>query len=271
MMQKTSTRILGRQSTGGYYYLLQLGYPFATAALPGQFIMLGASGLQDPFLKRPYSICRAVMPDHRNPEGRLDLLIKDVGRGSHQMRQLPIGTQVELVGPLGKPFTIDSAMKSAIFVAGGIGVAPFVELAAHPKMKNVRKVALIGGRSKVDVQAIRQLEELNVNVRVATEDGSLGKQGLVTALLTDIIATGVDANTELFCCGPEPMMKAVGKIALEHKLSCQLSLEAIMGCGFGVCLGCVTKDDHGNFVRVCKEGPVFQAQELSDYGRQEVK
>ncbi|RJO64906.1 MAG: dihydroorotate dehydrogenase electron transfer subunit [Myxococcales bacterium] len=266
MMEKGRTRILDRRPTGGSHYLLVLGNPFRTPFLPGQFVMLAAAGGGDPFLKRPYSVYRTFPTSAERPEGEIRLLIKSIGRGSRQMAELPIGSPVEIVGPLGKPFVVQPETKLAVFVAGGIGVAPFVELAASPAMRGLDKLALVGGRSAVDVQAIEDLQALGVETRTATEDGTLGRKGFVTALLEEFFAAGAPPGTALFSCGPEPMMKAVAAIAGKAKLPCQLSLEAIMGCGFGVCLGCVVKNAAGHYVRVCREGPVMEIRELGEFG-----
>ncbi len=266
MAEKVRTRILARRLTGGDYYLLTLGNPIAAAVRPGQFVMVGLADAADPFLKRPYSIYRSLPPSTERPEGELVLLIKRVGKGSAQTASVPVGTAIDIIGPLGQPFAIPEGSTSALFVAGGVGVAPFIELAATLAGKGMHIQALIGGRSEVDLQGIGALEELGVTVRCATEDGSAGTSGRVTTLLEDAIEAGLPEGTQLYVCGPDAMMKAVGAIAQRAGLPCQLSLEAVMGCGFGVCLGCVVKDNHGEFVRVCKEGPVIPADRLQDYG-----
>lgn len=269
MTEMVRSRILDRRGTGGAYYILVLSNPFSEPMRPGQFVMISQAGVGDPFLKRPYSIFRAQPKSARHAEGEIRLLIKAVGRGSRQMEELPIGTVIEVVGPLGRPFSVGRNVSLAVFIAGGVGVAPFVEFAASPELKHVRKLALIGGRGKEDIQGGAELEALGVETRAATEDGSLGKQGLATLLLEELIEEGLEENIRLYSCGPAPMMKEVGRIAAAHDLPCQLSLEARMACGFGVCLGCVVKDKNGEYVRVCREGPVFEASELSGYGEKE--
>jgi len=266
-MQKVQTTILKRTLLPGDYYDLELGNPFRDPVLPGHFVMLSAHGLSDPYLKRPYSVCRARPASLEHPEGIIRLLIKIVGKGSRQMAELPVGTAVEMVGPLGQPFTVPDNISRAVFVAGGIGVAPFVELAAYQSLRSVKKIALIGGRSSADVLAADDLESLGVDVRLATEDGSLGIKGFVTLLLKDILDEKLP-GTVIYSCGPEPMLKAVGLLASQAKAPCQLSLEAHMGCGFGVCLGCVVKNREGRYIRVCKEGPVFEADTLQDYSEE---
>jgi dihydroorotate dehydrogenase electron transfer subunit len=267
MMQKARTTILARTVTTKGYYLLKLGNPFVQPVQPGQFVMISVADIHDPFLKRPYSIYRAFPKSMEKREGEIHLLIKTVGRGSVQMGDVLIGSNVEILGPLGKPFSVPLDLKQALFVAGGIGVAPFVELAAQMADHPAHKTILIGGRSALDIQGVEDLEALGVNVRIATEDGSAGTKGLVTQPLMDILSEGVGEGTQIFSCGPEPMMKAVATVARRNNVPCQLSLEAIMGCGIGVCLGCVVKDADGRYIRVCKEGPVMDAANLAEYGR----
>ncbi len=265
MMQSTKTTLLRREDRGGSYFLLAMDNPFRTAIRPGQFVMLSPSECGDPFLKRPYSIFRVLPPSGPNGKGELHLLIKKVGKGSAQAAELPPGTEMDIVGPLGRPFEIRKDLKTVVFVAGGVGVAPFIWLAAAKELRSVRRIALIGGRKAEDIQGVADLEALDVEVRTATEDGSLGKTGRVTLLLEEILQDAPE-GLELFSCGPEPMMKAVGRIAEKAGIPCQLSLEARMACGFGVCLGCVVKARDGSYVRVCKEGPVFPSTKLAEYG-----
>lgn len=266
MSQIATARLLARRFTGGPYYHLTLTNPLDEAVKPGQFVMLAEGGAQEPFLKRPYSIYRAQPKSAALPEGRLELLIKIVGRGTTRTGETPLGAAIELIGPLGKPFAISETLSQAIFVAGGVGVAPFVQLAYEFGRRGIAMSALIGGRSQSDLQALDDLRTLGVKLELATEDGSLGLKGRVTALLAPWLESGRKPGHELFVCGPEAMMKAVGRMALQADWPCQLSLEANMGCGIGVCLGCVVKDAQGNFVRVCKEGAVREVRDLLDYG-----
>ena len=267
MSQIAQAPLLARRMTGGPYYHLTLGNPFGDSVLPGQFVMLSEGGVEEPFLKRPYSIYRALAPSPEEPAGRLELLIKIVGRGSRRTSLVPIGTMIELIGPLGRPFKIAETLSRALFVAGGVGVAPFVQLAAELSRRGIAATALIGGRTAGDLQAIDDLKALGVTLELASEDGTLGHHGRVTDLLAPWLEGGPRPGHELFVCGPEAMMKAVGRLALAAGWPCQLSLEATMGCGIGVCLGCVVKDEEGRFVRVCKEGPVREVRELLDYGQ----
>lgn len=262
-------KLEAHRETGGPYYHLTLSYPFAGRVEPGQFVMLSVKGQAEPFLKRPYSVYRAVAPTDMEP-GRLELLIKDVGRGSHLLRETPTGSELEVIGPLGRPFSCREGLRQAWFVAGGIGVAPFVHLAAELKVRGVVMTAFVGGRTATDLQALDDLRAFGVRIVTATEDGSCGVRGRVTEPLREALAARTEP-VELFVCGPEAMMRAVGRIALEADVPCQLSLESLMGCGIGVCLGCVVKDAEGNFIRVCREGAVREVRELRDYGLLDAK
>ena len=239
--------------TGGYH-LLRLKAPvIAAAARPGQFVHLRVPGLEPTALRRPFSIYRAE-------EDALALLYKRVGRGTESMAALRAGDVVNLMGPLGNGFPLTGAAAAPILVGGGYGVAPLVFLAARLPRKGV---ALLGGRSAEDVLCARDFEELGWRVGVATEDGSRGTRGLVTALLDPYIA---NAAAELFACGPDGMLRAVGARAIAAGCRAWLSLDHHMVCGIGACLACVQKlrtpEGGTRIARVCKDGPVFEAREI---------
>lgn len=263
MKQATTTKLLRVLATGGAYYRLDMENPFGDDFQPGQFLMLSAE-TSNTFLKRPYSIHRRFIDE--NGVDTLALLIKNVGKQTAFLSKLPAGSPLEIVGPLGTAFEVEEGLKKAIFVAGGIGAAPFAAFADSGLLDGVGIIALIGGRSKEDLQGIEPLKERGALVLTATEDGSAGEKGLVTKLLERVIGEHEKESTAIYACGPEPMMKAVGKIAREQAMACILSLEAHMGCGFGVCLGCVVKNNEGRYIRVCTEGAVISADKLADYG-----
>ncbi len=260
----TLTSIHQRRFTSADHYVLSLSGPIPPAK-PGQFVMISPHQGKDPFLKRPYSVFRQ---GRREGKWVLDLLIKVVGKGSAQMASLPLGSRVDVIGPLGNPFPVDETSKRVILVGGGIGVAPLIMLSEHPSLEDAQRIALVGGRSASDLQGVPELRESGATVRLATEDGSTGSKGFITLPLQrelDALSMEERKHTVVYACGPEAMMKAVGKMVVPLGIPCWLSLEAFMGCGFGVCLGCVTQNHEGNYERVCHEGPVFAASHLKDY------
>lgn len=218
----------------------------------------------EPLLRRPMSICR-VLPGRR----RIQILYKVVGQGTrHLSRQTP-GARLRTLGPLGRGFVLPSRRRSraddrerAILVAGGVGIAIFPLLVEALRARGRRALLLFGARTRHDLVMVPWFRSRGVEVRLATEDGSRGARGFVTKLLEPLLARP-GTPPALYVCGPTPMMRAVGDLALAAGASCQMALESQMPCGIGVCLGCVVRTpdaaDASPYPRVCTEGPVFQA------------
>ena len=212
---------------------------------PGQFAMLALDpeGLSsDPLLPRPMALFRA-------DGDRLEFRHKVVGRGTARLAALPPGAALGVVGPLGNGFPDRSEPR--VLIGGGTGIASLYELAAAAP----RAWVLLGGRSREDILGLADFEKLEAALEVATEDGSLGHRGRVTELFTP------EEGSVVFACGPTPMMRAVHVQAQAAGLTCFVSLETQMACGFGVCLGCVVPSDRG-FAYVCTDGPVFDSAQV---------
>lgn len=236
--------------------------------IPGQFVMVSVAGPShlDPLLKRPFSVCRL------RPDG-FELLIKVVGRGTEMLHHMAVGTLLSLHGPLGNGYPVKIIKNDSriMLVAGGIGIASIISLldycleTAYP-LKNINLI--LGARTSSELLCIdefRQLAEKGLSLSIATDDGSVGHDGLLTDLVSRQLQD-VENKPIIFSCGPMPMLTALGKLAMEASCSCYLSLESRMACGFGVCLGCVTrkktKDEKHPWVKVCHDGPVFDAATL---------
>jgi dihydroorotate dehydrogenase electron transfer subunit len=225
-------------------------------SLPGQFYMLRGDWGADPLLGRPISILGEA------PErGVLRFLLKVVGEGTRRLAALEPGRKVFGLGPLGRPFPAPDSHdpRPALLVGGGVGVPPMVYLAERFAREGVKFTFLQGARSEEDLLLLEELGALGVKPILTTEDGSAGRKGLVTEPLRDELARGARAA---YACGPEGMLKAVAE-QCRGKLPCHLSLEARMGCGYGVCLGCVVaveRDGGRAYERVCQEGPVFDGE-----------
>jgi dihydroorotate dehydrogenase electron transfer subunit len=178
------------------------------------------------------------------------------------------GDLLEVRGPMGRGYDF-SADQNPILVAGGMGVAPLLFLAETWKrsQKKNRKGTLrlfIGARNRDELLGLKEFERTGAEIFAATEDGTYGRKGLVTRLLTSTIKTPSPDQT-LYVCGPNPMLKAVRDWAVQKGISCQLSLETRMACGLGACLGCVVarkKETEIAYVNVCQQGPVFEAREV---------
>lgn len=222
----------------------------AEAAYPGQFISLYCNN-GSRLLPRPISICEI---DTVN--GRVRLVYRIAGKGTGEFAAMKSGDMIEAMGPLGNGFTLEG--KKAILIGGGIGIPPMLQLA---KQLNCEKQIVLGYR---DITFLNQEFEAYGKVFISTEDGSKGTKGNV---IDAIKANKLEADI-IFACGPTPMLKGVKAYAAEHGIKAQLSLEERMACGIGACLGCVCKsievDHHSNVKnkRVCKDGPVFYAEEV---------
>lgn len=227
---------------------------------PGQFMMLRVSDDSDPLLARPFGISGFG----RQEEGaEVEIMYRVVGRGTRIMERWRSGQQTAFLGPLGRGFTLPPEGSSSLLIAGGVGLPPLLSLA-----REMEALGRAGELSLVYGEASRGcLVDLgsdifpSIETATCTEDGSCGNRGLVTGLLK---AKGNGEGRHLFVCGPNPMMKRVMDLTAGRCLSAQYSLEARMACGFGVCTGCAVKLVSGNYVRVCREGPVFDGNELSE-------
>ena len=203
-------------------------------------------------MRRPFSIYDV---DYQKNE--LSLLIKEVGKGTLALSKLKIGETLNLVYPLGNSFSIPPGNK-ALLVGGGVGIAPMLLLSKVLNEKGKQPDVLIGGRSKND---ILEPEKYTVygNLFVTTDDGSMGEKGMVTQ--HSVFAEKISEYSQIYACGPDPMMKAVAKVAASQNIPCEISLENTMACGIGACLCCVVETVDGNKT-TCIEGPVFNTKKL---------
>jgi dihydroorotate dehydrogenase electron transfer subunit len=223
-----------------------------TPSKPGQFYMVRGDWGADPLLNRPLSIL-----GEDAGRGLLRFLVKEVGEGTRRLRALEPGESLWALGPLGRPFPDPPPGKAAL-VGGGVGVPPLVYLAARLQALGREVVFFQGARTAFDILALEELQEAGVAPVLCTEDGSLGEGGLVT----EPLARRLTEFSCVYACGPEGMLKAVQALCA-GKVPSYLSLEARMGCGYGVCLGCVVaveRNGKRSFERVCEEGPVFEGE-----------
>jgi dihydroorotate dehydrogenase electron transfer subunit len=203
-------------------------------------------------------VCRADGAD-----GTFDLLWKAMGAGTNLMAKSRKGDHFSVLGPLGNGFAMPAKKtKQAIIVAGGLGVAPMPILLDHLAIHGVASLVLLGARSKDELWGAELFESQGANVRLATDDGSAGMKGFVTELLHEELQQKLDV--EVYACGPMPMLAIVSEMCVEAKISAQLSVETMMGCGFGICMGCPIVpaggvSEYGRYLLACTDGPVFSA------------
>lgn len=232
-------------------YSMWLNAPdIADTAKPGQFVSLYSND-GSKLLPRPISICEID-----KEQGRVRLVYRIAGKGTMDFSNMKAGELIEGMGPLGNGFPLEN--KKAILIGGGIGIPPMLELA---KQLNCEKQMVLGYR---DITFLDQEFEGFGSVYVSTEDGSKGTKGNVIDVLKE---HHLQAEV-IYACGPTPMLRGVKAYALEHGIRAWLSMEERMACGIGACLACVCQskevDHHSNVnnKRICKDGPVFYANEV---------
>lgn len=255
----TKSKILYNDEVGPDLYRLTFeAKEIAETAQPGQFVMVKtAPGTSDdPILRRPFSI-------HRIDGKRVTILYKVVGRGTRFLATEK--KTIDLVGPLGKGFSIPEQGKMAL-VGGGLGIAPLFFVAqqcvrkARSSLPEDENLILLGAGTAAEFPVVDDFRQLGFKVLTATDDGSAGHHGQVT----DLMGTkNMEDQWNVLACGPSPMMRAVSEKCAEKKWECQVALEAAMACGMGACLSCaVQSKDEGSFLHVCKDGPVFKAGDV---------
>ncbi len=220
---------------------------------PGQFINVEIKDASEIFLRRPFSVL-----DVDYDAQTISLLVKILGRGSKKLTEAKAGQIVNAILPLGKSFSLPDKSDSILLIGGGSGVAPMLFLAKICGLDPENVAILIGAKSAsdhIDISAYRDLGKFYF----ATEDGSLGEKGYVTN--HSVFTNQLSQFTKIYTCGPDLMMKAIGRKAIEEDISCEVSLENMMACGFGVCLCCV-EDTKAGHKCVCTDGPVFNVKDL---------
>ncbi len=258
-MNQEKTIVLEHRCFQGNYRLIKLAAPtIGPLVQPGQFVHLRVPRLENAVLRRPFSVFKA-------DDVGLSILYATVGLGTEALTSVAVGEEVSLLGPLGTGFPGVGKDKFPVLVAGGYGNAA---LYLQAKVSPVKGVAFFGGRSAQDILCVDEFEALGWDVRVTTDDGSLGAKGLVTDALDSWLEGEKDvasASLELFACGPNGMLKAVGDRALGNGFAAWLSMDRNMACGVGACLTCVIKrktETGWEWARCCKDGPVFEASEI---------
>ena len=258
-------RVLWNRPQGKGYYRMGFGCDQGVSgADPGQFLMVRLDGQQSPLLRRPFSIHRVIAE-----KGRMigfEILYKVVGDGTALLAGAGQGDVMDVLGPLGKSFAVHPAHKTVFYVAGGIGVAPFLFLADRMSAAgfDMSRVSLfLGGRTDGDLLCVADFKSLGLSPLLTTDDGSRGRKGLVTGPLSEAIRTS--RPDMLYACGPLPMLREVMSIAARHDLPCQVSIETMMACGMGACLGCAVEGTSVDtpYRHACIDGPVFDAKEIS--------
>ena len=259
-MKKFKSKIIDNEKVQTEHYVLSFRVPKQVEKVkPGQFFNLKVNELTVPLLRRPFGA-------HKIEKSKVKILYKVVGKATQILSLKKPDDILDIVGPLGKGFDLHLPFRPgkkeiAILVAGGHGVAPLYAL-AH-SLKRTKKAVFIGARTKAHIVCEQGFKKLGAKVYIATEDGSKGDKGFITKMLNDNIQNnGYKKGTiHIYACGPKPMLKEIAKIADKYKCACQVSLEEYLGCGTGICIGCAIETRSGKKL-VCKDGPVFNAEEI---------
>lgn len=288
-----TVRIVKNEQIARDTYRLRFECPeIAGRVRPGQFLMIRLEGAGDPMLGRALAMYDTADGAEGQP-AMVDVVYLVVGKLTSKLANCSPSERLVVWGPLGNGFSVEP-VDHLIMVAGGIGQTPFVALArqmlgdksygeCNPPLEQSggegngpasRRVTLCYGARTADYLAgLDDFEQAGVALQISTDDGSRGHHGLVTDLLKQQLAAGdADGSRRIVCCGPEPMMEAVAKIALAAGVPCQVSLETPMACGIGICFSCVVgvveESDNAeescgwDYKRTCVEGPIFDAAKI---------
>ena len=244
-------------------YILQFYDPYlAQNSRSGQFIEIKAPRRRDILWRRPFSI-HNVQPE----AGIVEILFHAVGRGTEALTHLHKGEKLDVLGPLGSHFQFDENLREALLVAGGLGIAPFRLMQQELSGRGTPMTLFYGVGGEEQLCGL-DFYQKTTDLKLSTVDGSRGHHGLVTDLLMDYVRSNSDlSGKRLFACGPTPMLRRVQEIAKEFNMPTQVSVETIMACGFGACVGCavpMTRPQPGvkEYYLACKDGPVFNMEDI---------
>jgi dihydroorotate dehydrogenase electron transfer subunit len=248
----------------------------ARRIVPGQFLMVRLPGTDDPLLARPLALYDTWLDESGVPGG-VDVVYLVVGRMTRRLARVRPGDPMEIWGPLGNGFST-TATERLVMVAGGIGQTPFLALGREAlgerrygdppriRAKVAQATLCYGVRTAELLAGAEDFRAAGLDLRIASDDGSVGRRGLVTELLAEVLDEIEGQECRLAVCGPEPMMEAVAKLAIARGLPCEVSLETPMACGIGICFSCVAKVRQGDgawdYKRTCVEGPIFDAKKM---------
>lgn len=272
-MMDRRVKLKAVRALGAANYLLTLdAAEQARLVNPGQFIMVKCCEEvgEEPLLRRPFSVFAVHRQGRTGIPTDLDILVKDVGIGTNKLVRVQPGRELFVLGPQGQPFQFSRQMvktvRFACLVAGGVGIAALYLLAQKLMAFKVSPVLFYGARTAEELVLRDYFERLGIEIHYATENGSLGSRGLVTAPLEKFLKKHEAEGLRLYTCGPWAMMRAVHAMAQNSSIPCEASLEARMGCSLGACMGCVVQASGdaapSHFIRVCVEGPVMDSRRI---------
>jgi dihydroorotate dehydrogenase electron transfer subunit len=261
-MRQAQATILYNDNIGPSYFKMGLKWS-GEPANPGQFVMVQVGNGNEVLLRRPFSVS-AILRSKGVSVG-IELLYKVVGRGTKLLSCYRKNDHLDILGPLGQGFYLNNFSGPHFFVAGGIGVAPIRFLAEHLAElgKDLKSCQVfLGGRSQEDLLCQKDFMRLGMPVILTTDDGSAGDQCLVTHPMESALKQSKPEG--IFACGPGPMLSCVAGIVQKYQVPCQVSIETMMACGMGACLGCAAESaiDPNRYLHACLDGPVFDINQI---------
>jgi dihydroorotate dehydrogenase electron transfer subunit len=246
-------KIIANTEIAHEHFIMQIDAPWlAKHSIAGQFVTVKVQeNTTDPLLRIPLAV-------YDIDDDNISLLYNVVGKATKILSTKKAQENISVLGPLGNGFTIQEH-ENAVLVAGGSGIAPLYLLARTLIKKNKKISIFIGAFNKQQILCVENFTNLGAEIHIATEDGSQGYKGLITDLLIEKIKNAKDIT--IYASGPQPMLFALTKIAQQLNIPAQLSMEAYMACGIGVCKGCAIPTKEG-YKLCCKDGPVFNASNI---------
>jgi dihydroorotate dehydrogenase electron transfer subunit len=258
-----AVRVAARTDLSPTCFRLTLASREPLEAVPGQFGMVSCGATFDPLLRRAFSLA-GVAP--QGDGSRVELLVKEVGRGTALLRRAVPGSELALLAPLGNGFTLDAGDAPLALLAGGIGLPPVLFAAEVLASRGVRFDLFLGAATAAELLEVercrRAAAAVGGTVVLTTDDGTRGEAGFVTAALERRLDASAGYGG-ILACGPTPMLASLTALVRGRGLRAEVSLEEPMACGVGVCLGCLVELADGRYVPTCKEGPVFTAERLA--------
>jgi dihydroorotate dehydrogenase electron transfer subunit len=246
LLKDVRVRVLENREVARSTFLMSLECSL-DPSVPGQFVMVKVGPGRELFLRRPLAVLG-------QEGGVLEILYKVKGQGTRELSIKERGDALWVLGPLGNGFSLPRSGENTILVAGGTGLPPIMAKAARTGKASL----IIGAGTEADIPLLDRMKALEgIAVHPVTEDGSLGKKGLATDMLEDLLGS-LQGPCAVYACGPHAMLRRVYELSSRAGARCEVSLEEYMACGFGVCSACAVKTASGP-QRVCTQGPVFDA------------
>ncbi len=258
-MKQFSAKVLANAGIAKDYYRMSFEWSHeAEAPVPGQFVSIKSFGTTDLILRRPFAVS-AFDPNRSTAE----IIYQKRGKATHMLAATGSGERLDLIGPLGNSFPVESTAR-AILIAGGVGLGPMLFFGSHLASSGRPATVVLGFRDAGYVPAfLSEEDKTGFRPVICTDDGSRGFHGTTVQWLESAVSGPSNEARVVYACGPNPMMAGCSRFCGERGITCWVSMEQIMGCGVGACVGCAIPVVEGSgYARVCTEGPVFNANQI---------